>query len=185
MKAVVIPLAAGLIFIVLGKPLTGALIMSITMIFSLRLLERQFTERLVLQGHLNHQSDSLSLFIVDATGSFLQQFTGSFFACIFWMTQGNMSLATPAHWITATQTGLAAATVLQSILQVPRLSPLMRGRWRAFIVTSLVVSSVDRCIHPGHFGGPLREALLTGMSAYGLNLATDGAYELFIALLKL
>ena len=54
-----------------------------------------------------------------------------------------------------------------------------------FVITSLVVSSVDRCIHPGHFGGPLTEALLTGMSAYGLNLATDGAYELLVALLKI
>jgi hypothetical protein len=185
MKTILIPIAAGLIFILFGKPLIGALVMSITVIFSLRLLERQFTERLVLHGHIGNQADSLGLYIVDAIGSFLQQFTGSFFACMFWMIQGDMSLVTTAHWITASQTGLAAATVLQSILQVPRLSPLMRGRWRAFLVTSLVVSSVDRCIHPGHFGVPLREALLTGVSAYGLNLATDGAYELFIALFRL
>lgn len=185
MKTFFIPIAAGLIFILLGKPLAGALIMSITVIFSLRLLERQFNERLIFDGQFNRQLNSLSAHIIDTSGSFLQQFTGSFFACMFWMTQGDMSLASPSHWITATQTGLAAATVLQIILQVPRLSPLMRNRWRAFIITSLVVSSVDRCIHLGHFGGPWTEALLTGMSAYGLNLATDGAYELFLALFKL
>ena len=83
------------------------------------------------------------------------------------------------------KTGLGAATILQIILQVPKLSPLMGGRWRAFIVTSLVVSSVDRCVHPSHFSGPWAEALATGMSAYGLNLAIDYAYELFLSLLKL
>lgn len=185
MKNVVIPIAAGLVFILLGKPLVGALIMSITVIFGLRLLESQFTGQMISGEHFSRQQNPIGAYIIDTTGSFLQQFTGSFFACMFWMTQGNMSLATPAHWITATQTGLAAATILQIILQVPKLSPLMNGRWRAFVVTSLVVSSVDRCIHPGHFGGPLTEALLTGMSAYGLNLAMDGAYEVFLALLKL
>ena len=185
MKNVVIPIAAGLALILLGKPLVGALVMSITVIFGLRILESQFTGQLISGGHLNRQQNPIGASIADTTGSFLQQFTGSFFACMFWMTQGNMSLVTPAHWIAATQTGLGAATILQIILQVPRLSPLMRGRWRAFLVTSLVVSSVDRCIHPGHFGGPITEALLTGMSAYGLNLAMDGAYELFLALLKL
>jgi hypothetical protein len=185
MKNVVIPIATGLVLILLGKPLVGALVMSITVIFGLRILESQFTGQLISGGHLNRQQNPIGASIADTTGSFLQQFTGSFFACMFWMTQGNMSLVTPAHWIAATQTGLGAATILQIILQVPRLSPLMRGRWRAFLVTSLVVSSVDRCIHPGHFGGPITEALLTGMSAYGLNLAMDGAYELFLALLKL
>jgi len=185
MNKVVIPVAAGLAFILLGKPLVGALVMSITVIFCLRLLESQVTRQLISVGHLNRQQNPISAFIVDTTGSFLQRFTASFFACMFWMTQGNMNLVTPAHWITATQTGLGAATILQIILQVPRLSPLMRGQWRAFIVTSLVVSSVDRCIHPGHFGGPISEALLTGMSAYGLNLAIGGAYKLFLTLFKL
>ena len=185
MKSVVIPIAAGLIFILLGKPLVGVLIMSITVIFGLRLLERQFTEQLISGGQFNRQQNPLGAHILDTTGSFLQLFTNSFFACMFWMTQGNLTLASTAHWITASQTGLGAATVLQIILQVPRLSPLMRGRWRAFVVTSLVVSSVDRCIHPGHFGGPLTEALLTGMTAYGLNLAIDAAYELFLVVFKL
>ena len=185
MKTVVIAIAAGLFFVLLGKPLVGVLIMSMTVIFGLRILERQFTERIVLNGQSNLRQSSLSVHVVDAAGSFLQQFTGSFFACMFWMTQGNMSLITPAHWITAAQTGFGAATVLQVILQVPKLSLLMRDRWRAFVVTSLVVSSVDRCIHPGHFGGPMTEALLTGASAYGLNLATDVAYEFFIALFKI
>jgi hypothetical protein len=135
MKTVVIPIAAGLIFILLGKPLVGVLITSITVIFGLRLLERQFTEQLIYDGKFNRQQNPIGAHIVDTTGSFLQQFTNSFFACMFWMTQGNVSLASPAHWITASQTGLGSATVLQIILQVPRLSPLMRGRWRAFIVT--------------------------------------------------
>jgi len=185
MKKLVIPVAAGLAFILLGKPLVGALVMSITAIFCLRLLENQFSKQLISGGHLNRQQNPISAFIVNTTGSFLQRFTASFFSCMFWMTQGNLNLVTPAHWITATQTGLGAATILQIILQVPRLSPLMRGQWRTFIVTSLVVSSVDRCIHPGHFGGPVSEALLTGMSAYGLNLAIGVAYKLFLALLRL
>lgn len=185
MKTFAIPIAVGLILVLLGKPLVGVLIMSISAIFSLRLLERQFSERIVSSGQYNFQQNSLGLYIVDTAGSFLQQFTGSFFACMLWMTQGNMSLVSPAHWIAATQTGLGAATILQIILQVPKLSPVMRDRWRSFVVTSLVVSSVDRCIHPSHLGGPFTEALLTGISAYGLNLATDGAYELFITLFKI
>lgn len=185
MKTFVAPIAAGIALVLLGKPLIGVLIMSISVIFSLRLLEQQFTERLIVNGQANLRNSPLGLRVVDTAGSFLQQFTGSFFACMFWMTQGNMSLVTPAHWIAATQTGLGAATVLQIILQAPKLSPLMQGRWRAFVMTSLVVSSVDRCIHPGHFGGPIIEALLTGMSAYGLNLATDGAYELLVVVLKI
>jgi hypothetical protein len=185
MKKVVIPVAVGLIFFLLGKPLVGALIMSITVIFGLRLLERQFKTQLIQGRQANRQSNALIAYFADVAGSFLQLFTSSFFACMFWMVQGNLSLSSYAHWITATQTGLAAATVLQIILQVPRLSPLMRGQWRAFVVTSLVVSSVDRCIHPSHFGGPWTEALATGMSAYGINLAIGFAYRLFLALLKL
>lgn len=185
MKTAVIAFALGSILILLGKPLTGALVMSITVIFSLRLLERQFTATLIQGREINRQQNALMVHFADTTGSFLQQFTSSFFACMFWMTQGDMSVASPAHWITATKTGLGAATVLQIILQVPKLSPLMSSQRRAFIVTSLVVSSIDRCIHPGHFGGPWAEALVTGMSAYGLNLAIDYAYELFLALLKL
>lgn len=185
MKTVVIPVAVGSILILLGKPLAGALIMSITVIFGLRLLERQFTARLAQGRQVDLRQNALFAHLADTAGSFLQLFTNSFFACMFWMTQGNLSLASPAHWSTATKTGLGAATILQIILQVPRLSPLMHGRWRAFIVTSLVVSSVDLCVHPGHFGGPWAEALVTGMSAYGLNLAIDYAYALFIALLKL
>jgi hypothetical protein len=185
MKTAITAFAVGSVLILLGKPLTGVLIMSITVIFGLRLLEHQFTAQLIQGREINRRPNAFFMHFADTTGSFLQQFTNSFFACMFWMTQGDMSLVSPAHWITATKTGLGAATVLQIILQVPRLSPLMRGRWRAFIVTSLVISSVDRCIHPGHFGGPWAEALVTGMSAYGLNLAIDYAYELFLALLRL
>jgi len=185
MKTVVFPVAAGLIFMLLGKPLVAALIMSMAVIYGLRLLERRFTWQLFADGQFNRQQNLFRAHAVDITGSFLQQFENSFFACMFWMTQGNLSLSTPAHWITATKTGLGAATVLQIMLQVPRLSALMRGRWRAFVVTSLVVSSVDLCSHPGHFGGPFAEALLTGMSAYGLNLAIDATYELYLALFKI
>ncbi|MCP9774037.1 hypothetical protein [Cyanobium sp. WAJ14-Wanaka] len=185
MNKVVLPIAAGLVLILFGQHLAGAFVMGITVIFGLRLLEQQFAERAVAGHHGNSPRDLIIVRSLDGAGTFLQQFTGSFFACMFWMTQGNLGLTTAAHWIAASQTGLAAAAILQIIQQVPQLSPLLKGRWRAFVVTSLVVSSVDRCIHPGHFGGPLTEALLTGMSAYGLNLAMDGGYEMFLALLKL
>jgi hypothetical protein len=184
MKTVFIPVIVGLIFILLGKPLAGALIMSFAIIFGLRLVERQFTEQLVPEWRSTKLYNPIFAHIIDATSSFLQQFTNSFFACMFWMTQGNMSIVSPPHWIKATQTGLGAAVILEIILQVPRLSFLMRNRWRSFLVTSIVVSSVDRCVHPGHFGGPFAEALLTGMTAYGINLAIDAAYELFLGLLK-
>lgn len=185
MRAAIVPAATGGLLILAGHVLAGALFLSITGIFWLRLLERQFTEKLLFAGRTSRHSDAISERAIDGIGTFLQQFTGSFFACIFWMTQGNLGLVTAAHWITATQTGLGAAATLQIIQQAPRLSPLMKGRWRAFFVTSIVVTSVDRCIHPGHFGGPLVEALLTGMTAYGLNMTIDGAYEVFLALFKL
>lgn len=185
MKKVVIPVAVGLVFILLGNPLAGALIMSVAVIFGLRLLERQFTAQVIQGRQAKSRPNALIASFADIAGSFLQLFASSFFACMFWMVQGNLSLASYVHWIKAAQTGLAAATVLQIILQVPRLSPLMRGQWRAFVVTSFVVSSVDRCIHPGHFGGPWTEALLTGMSAYGLSMAIGFAYKLFLSLLKL
>lgn len=162
MRAAIVPAATGLVLILFGHFLAGALCISIAAIFCLRLLERQFTEKLVFGGVASRQQNALVEHALDGIGTFLQQFTGSFFACVFWMTQGNLSLVTAAHWITATQTGLAAATVLQVIQQAPQLSALMSGRWRAFFTTSLVVTSVDRCLHPGHFGGPLTEAMLTG-----------------------
>lgn len=185
MRVAILAAATGAILILFGQSLAGALFLSITGIFGLRLLERQFSEKLLLANDISRQSDVLSERVIDGIGTFLQQFTGSFFACMFWMTQGNLSLITGAHWITATQTGLGAAAILQIIQQVPQLSPLMKGRWSAFFVTSIVVTSVDRCIHPGHFGGPMLEALLTGMTAYGLNMAMDGAYEIFLTLFSL
>lgn len=184
MRTVILPIAAGLALVLLGHPLAGVLVMSITVVFGLRLLERQFTEKLAFGLLVNRKRDALSERILDGIGNFIQQFTGSFFACILWMTRGDLSLITPGHWIAAMQTGLASATVLQIIQQLPQSAPLLKDGWRAFITTSLVVSSVDRCIHPGHFGGPFTEALLTGMSAYGLNLTVDGAYELFLRLLR-
>lgn len=185
MRTAIAPAAVGIILILLGHALAGAVFLSITAIFALRLLERQLAEKLAFDKAVSHQRNAIAEHALGGIGTFLQQFTGAFFACIFWMTQGNLSVVTIAHWITATQTGLGAATMLQIIQQVPPLSALMRGRWRAFVTTSIVVTSVDRCIHPGHFGSPLTEAILTGMTAYGLNLAMDGAYELFLAITKL
>jgi hypothetical protein len=79
------------------QALAGVLIMSIAVFFSLRLLGCQFTAQLIQGGQAYRRSNTLDVHFIDTTGSFSRQFMNSFFACMFWMTQGDMSLASPAH----------------------------------------------------------------------------------------
>lgn len=184
MKLILPSLAVGLAMCLYGQMLLGLLVSSLAVIILLKILERQLQARMITGIYHNDQLNSLRERFLDGAAVFLQQFTSVFFACMFWMTQGDLSMVTQAHWQTALRTALAAAAILQFLRQHPT-SILLQGRVRAFVTSSLVVSTADRVVHPGHFGGQLTEALVTGMSAYGINLAIDGIYELILTLFSL
>lgn len=98
---------------------------------------------------------------------FSQRLLGTFLACSFWMVQGDFRLITTRHWRTALQTAFFSSTILL-LLSFTGFRLIQEGRYRKLFTTSLVVAVVDHFVHPSHFGGPIGEGIITGISAASL-----------------
>lgn len=167
---VVVPISFGVGALVAGQYFLGIITIVLGFIFSVRELHKLLGEsQLVLPRRIE--------IFVAALAFYSQQMLSVFFACMFWMVQGDFRLITAKHWITGFETALTGASVL-SLLAVSRLGFLFKGKARSFFVSSIVVSLIDRFIHPSHFGGPYAEALVTGVSAAGTNMFIDFLFEI-------
>lgn len=98
---------------------------------------------------------------------FSQRLVGAFLACAFWMVEGDYRLLTTQHWRIALETAFFSSTILL-LLSFMNFQPLQQGRYRSLLVTAIVVAIVDHFVHPSHFGGPVIEAVVTGLTAAGL-----------------
>jgi hypothetical protein len=100
---------------------------------------------------------------------FMQRMLSSFLACMFWMVQGDLRLLKLAHWHKGLQTAFVSSSVLL-IIYIIKPNNLFNGRYAKALLNALVVMTVDRFIHPSHFGGEFGEAIVTGITAACLTI---------------
>jgi hypothetical protein len=98
---------------------------------------------------------------------FSQRLLGAFLACSFWMTRGDFRLLTAKHWHIALQTAFFSSTILL-LLSFTSFRLFQEGRYSKLFTTALVVAVVDHFVHPSHFGGPIGEGIVTGITAAAL-----------------
>lgn len=177
-NATTIPTFFGIGMIGSGQYFLGVLALALGMISLLRLIEHSLRDK-------NAQEKSAPGFglvsaekIVRTLSFYSQQMSSVFFACMFWMVQGDLRLLTTEHWKVGFQTALLGSTIL-TLIEISPSKFLLAGRLREFVVTSLIISMVDHFVHPSHFGGPYAEAIATGLTAVGINMSIDGLFELF------
>jgi hypothetical protein len=90
-------------------------------------------------------------------------------ACLITMVQGNLLALTLAHWLVASQTGLAAGAATSVAILVAR----VERPWVVSSLLGLVTTVVDYLVHPGRFGPFFVEAILTGAGAAALSFVVQ------------
>ena len=85
------------------------------------------------------------------------------------MVRGDLRLITPQHWRTGLETGFVGAAVLL-VLYNTSFRVIFDGWFRQIVSTALIVTMVDRLVHPSHFGGEFGEGIATGISAALLSI---------------
>jgi len=95
----------------------------------------------------------------------IEKFIEPWTACMLCMVQGDLSVITLQHAITAGKTGVIAATVLT-------LTPF-NNKIINYWLLGLATMGADFITHPTHFGLVWTEALVTGIIAVALAIAYD------------
>ena len=91
-----------------------------------------------------------------------QKFGEAWTACSLAMVQGDLTVFTVSHALTAAKTGTGAATAVL-------VASLLGGKWaegyRLIWLTGFLTAIVDILVHPTHFGPHWMEAVCTGIGA--------------------
>lgn len=90
-----------------------------------------------------------------------EKFSEAWAACMICMVQGDITVLTFSHALTASKTGALAGLgcVLASFI------PSKRNKTTDALLTGVVTMAADIAIHPTHFGPQMAEAALTGVVA--------------------
>jgi hypothetical protein len=93
-----------------------------------------------------------------------EKFGEAWTACMLCMVQGDVTVLTLGHALTASKTGAltGAGCVLASFVY------RTRNKVTDALMTGVVTSAADIMVHPTQFGAPLTEAIVTGLSAAAL-----------------
>ena len=83
-------------------------------------------------------------------------------ACCLAMVQGNVTVLTMGHAITAAKTGILTAFVMFVALFIKN-NP---SKWFIAWLTGIATIGADLIAHPSHFGTAYTEALVTGAGAF-------------------
>ena len=102
---------------------------------------------------------------MDRVNLFVKRFREAWVACLFCMVQGDLTVISINHAITAAKTGTIAASVLVALSYSPKLSG--SKTWSLWLI-GVITSISDYAVHPTHFGPELAEALCTGVGAAGI-----------------
>ena len=91
----------------------------------------------------------------------VEKFSEAWAACMICMVQGDVTVLTISHTVTASKTGALAGMgcVIASCLSSKR------NKTTDALLTGAVTMAADFAIHPTHFGPQLAEAALTGIVA--------------------
>jgi len=107
---------------------------------------------------------------------FIQRFWQPTSACMSCMPGSLGNLLSPAHWLVALQTGLLTG-VLAFLLTFTPAARLFSNRYGNALVVGLLTMAGDAFSHPGHYGLPGLEAVLTGLVSGLLALAGSFVFE--------
>lgn len=96
---------------------------------------------------------------------FLQRFREAWLACLLCMVQGDFTVVTLKHAITAAKTGSIAGIAFVALSFSKKLKGnIYAATWTIGVLTTIA----DYIIHPTHFGPPWTEAVVTGVAAAAL-----------------
>ena len=100
--------------------------------------------------------------IKDAAKQFTAKFSKAWTACAITMVEGDLTVFTINHAITAAKTGTLAGGVATAIFLAFRTDSKMFNAWALGIITAFC----DLLVHPTHFGHHhFTEAAVTGIGA--------------------
>ena len=91
-------------------------------------------------------------------------FSESWTACCLAMVQGDLSVLTLGHAMTAARTGILTSIVMFVALYIKN-NP---SKWFIAWLTGIATAFSDILVHPSHFGTAYTEALATGAGAFFL-----------------
>ena len=91
-------------------------------------------------------------------------FSESWTACCLAMVQGDLSVLTLGHAMTAARTGILASVVMFVALFIKN-NP---SKWFIAWLTGIATAFSDILVHPSHFGTSYTEAIATGAGAFFL-----------------
>lgn len=98
-----------------------------------------------------------------------QKFSEAWLACMVCMVQGDLTVISLKHAITASKTGsIAGLAVVAAFIMCQR-----QNKWVSIWLTGMFTTLADLLIHPTHFGPHYAEALLTGIGAAALAFVTE------------
>lgn len=86
-------------------------------------------------------------------------------ACMLCMVQGDVTVLTMGHALTAGKTGLIVATIMV-------FSPLKRDLYNLWLI-GLVTACADYFVHSSHFGAHWTEAVVTGIVTMAIVLTYE------------
>ena len=101
----------------------------------------------------------------------MQKFMETWTACALAMVQGDLTVFTVKHAVTAGKTGLAAATAIVVTKYLAKIDNRFMVAW----LTGVMTMCADIVVHPTHFGAHWHEAAITGVGAAFLALMLSGA----------
>ena len=95
----------------------------------------------------------------------LDKFLQAWSACMLCMVQGDLTVLTLSHALTASKTGLLTGLAFW-------ITSFLDGNsgstWKAAWLTGVLTMAADIVVHPTHFGDQWVEAFCTGLGAAGI-----------------
>lgn len=101
---------------------------------------------------------------------FSDKFLQAWSACMLCMVQGDLTVLTVDHALTASKTGFFAGLAYCITLFLDGNSVSV---WKAAWLTGVLTMVADIIVHPTHFGDQWLEAFCTGLGAAGICFAWE------------
>ena len=97
-------------------------------------------------------------------------------ACMTCMPGSVGNVFSGVHWSIALQTGLATGLLALALSFTP-VARLYPNRWGNALVVGALTAVGDAFSHPGHYGSPHAEALLTGLVSAAIAVIASFLFE--------
>ena len=108
-----------------------------------------------------------------AAQTFSRKFSEAWTACMVCMTQGDLSVISVNHVVTASRTGALAAVAFMVTSKLT----VVGTKWAATWLTGVLTMTADIVAHPTHFGEQWVEAACTGLGAATICFLIERKYH--------